>query len=124
MSYEIHWEPRGAVKRYSGAVDGNELIGALVAVEESAQFDELRWVINDFLAASSVTCSLDEVQTIASIDMAAALTNPTIVIAVVATNAEIVALAQQYAESPMNTYPTRIFATLAEARAWLAQAAA
>lgn len=124
MSYEIHWEPRGVVKRFFGAVDGRDLIDSLVAVEESPQFDELRFVVNDFLAAESVTIGLDEVQTIASIDMAAALTNPNIVIAVVATNAEITALARQYAESPMNTYPTRIFATLAEARAWLAQAAA
>jgi hypothetical protein len=59
------------------------------------------------------------VDEIAAIDQAAALVNPKIRVAVVATAPEIIAAASQYADSPMNIYLTRIFSTPADARAWL-----
>ena len=119
MSYEIIWESGGVIKRFFGHVDDVELMQAVVETEGSPRFDELRYVINDFLEVTGVSAGTGHVDEIAAIDQAASISNRNIRIAVVATHPEILALADHYARSPMNVYPTRIFSTMAEGRAWL-----
>lgn len=119
MAFEIVWEDRGASKRFFGHVTDEELMQSVVEVEGDPRFDELRYVINDFLGVDSFAVSAANVHTISAIDGAAALTNPNIRIAIVATDAQILALAKLYAASPWNVYPTGIFPDSATARAWL-----
>lgn len=119
MSYAISWEANGAVKRFFGNVTGDDMIQAVVEIEAGGRFDDMRYVINDLLDATGFSCSSQDVDEIAAVDMAAARTNKDIRIAVVATQPGIIELARQYADSPMNVYPARIFATLADARSWL-----
>lgn len=120
MGYTITWGARGAVKHFFGEVTGNDVMRSVVEIERDARFDRLRYVINDLLAATAFSCSLQDVDEIAAIDLAASRTNANILIAAVATMPEIVAAARLYAESTMNVYPTRVFATLEEAWAWIA----
>lgn len=95
------------------------MLQSVIDTESDPRFDDLRFVINDFLDVQNISISSDDVEYISAVDRAAAVTNSNIRIAVVANRPEIIALADQYANSPMNAYPTRVFATLAEARAWL-----
>jgi len=122
LSYEVTWEPRGVIKRFSALVTDNEMIQSVVDTEKDARFDELRYVINDFLGITGISMTKDSVEEISVRDRGAAYTNPNIRIAVVATHPEIIALANAYANSPLNAYPTKIFPTLVEARSWLGQA--
>lgn len=119
MSYEVHWEPRGAIKRFWGDVSSNDLIRSVIETEADARFDSLRFVINDFREVSRITFSAEDVGEIAVMDLGASRTNPAIRIAIVAHTAEVVELGHQYANSPLNVYPTQIFATMDEARAWV-----
>ena len=119
MGYELSWESRGAVKRFFGHVTGNDILKSVVQIESDERFDEMRWVINDFLETTGLTVSPSELDEIAAIDGAAALVNPKIRIAIVTTNPDLISASDQYANSPMNSFPTRIFPTQAEARAWL-----
>lgn len=119
MGYELTWESRGAVKRFFGHVTGNDVLQSVINVESDERFDRLRYVINDFLEATGLTVSASELDEIAAIDGAAALVNRNIRIAIVTTNPEIISASDQYAKSPMNAYPTRIFPTVNEARTWL-----
>lgn len=119
MAFEIAWELRGVCKRFFGHVTDEELMQSLIKVESDHRFDTLRFVINDFLEVEGFAVTEDNVLLLAAIDKAAALTNPNIVIAVVATDAQIQALARLYATSPMSVYSTEIFPNLAEARAWI-----
>jgi len=119
VGYELSWESKGLVKRFFGDVTDKQFIDAVIESECDARFDGLRHVINDFRDVESFVFTPDDVDYVAAIDNAAAVSNPHIRIAVITSNPEIIALARQYAESPMNVYPTRIFATLADARAWL-----
>lgn len=120
MSYELIWETRGVVKRFYGELTGQDMVQSVVDVEADPRFDICRYVINDFLPLEGIAPVDNVIDYIAAIDSAAAETNPNIRIAVVTASPEIIALATQYANSPLNAYPTRIFATLAEARAWIA----
>jgi len=119
VGYELSWESKGLVKRFFGDVTDKQFIDAVIESESDARFDGLRHVINDFRDVESFVFTPDDVDYVAAIDNAAAVSNPHIRIAVITSNPEIIALATQYAESPMNVYPTRIFATLADARSWL-----
>lgn len=118
MSYEIIWEPRGVVKRFFGLVTGHEILQAVIEVEGNARFDDLRYALNDFLGSTGLSGYDDVAEEVSAVDYAAARTNPNIRVAIIATLPEIIAGANEYAKSPLNAYPTRIFTTLAEARDW------
>lgn len=120
MGFELQWEHRGVVKRYFGQVSGAELIAPVVATEADERFDNLRYVINDFLDAKSVACTQAVIDEIASLDAGAAATNPNIRIAVVAVQPEVIEIVARYLKASAGAYPTRTFATMAEARAWAA----
>jgi hypothetical protein len=124
MGYEIQWEaPAGVVKRHFGRVSGKELLEGVLGVEGDPRFDGLLYVINDFLACTAVDVTESELEEIAAIDKAAYALNPRIRIAVVATHPEAMAAGSAYAKSSLNSYETRLFATMTEARRWLNQAA-
>lgn len=94
MAYEIVWEPpNGLVKRHSGRVTGREILEAVRDVEGDYRFDTLRYVINDFSGCTEVNVSPAEIEEIAAIDRAAAVSNTKISIAIVATYPEVVAAA-------------------------------
>lgn len=120
MGCTLHWEPRGVVKRYFGHVSREELIAPVVQTESDERFDTLRFVINDFLEARSVAFTEADIDDIAALDIGAAATNPRIRVAIVAVQPDVIALVQRYLDVAAGAYPTSVFATLAEARAWVA----
>ncbi|NTV95392.1 MAG: hypothetical protein HGA75_08230 [Thiobacillus sp.] len=123
MGYELIWEPPGGiVKRHFGGVTGQELLAAVLATEGDRRFDALRYVINDFTDCTGLSVADSELEEIAAIDRAAHALNARIRIAIVATLPEAVAAGSAYAGSPLNRYETRVFATMREARDWLASA--
>jgi hypothetical protein len=120
MSYEIIWEsPQRVVKRHFGHLTSNDVLAANTEIEADPRFDSLRCVINDFLGCTGVTISTPEVAEVAAIDRSAAITNPNIRIAMVATHPEVVAAANAYANHALTIYLTRVFCSMADARAWL-----
>jgi hypothetical protein len=109
LSYEIIWEPRGVVKRFFGHVTSHDMLQSVVETEMNVRFDDLRYVINDFLDITGISSLPQDVEEISVIDKGASMSNSRIHIA----------LASDYANSPLNVYPTRIFSSLGEARSWL-----
>ncbi len=120
MGYEVLWEARGVVKRFHGHVTREDMIDSVVMTESDSRFDTLRYVINDFLVVHSIGFTPADVLEIAALDMAASLSNPRIVVAVVTTLPEILELVPVYAAPDAQGFPTACFATMAEARHWVA----
>lgn len=119
MGYEIHWEsPRGVIKRLFGLVTGDELLASAVQVEADPHFDTLRYVINDFRDCTGLSVEAHQIEEMAAIDSVAAFTNPQINIAIVATLPEILVGADAYAMDPATVFPTRVFTSMDEAKAW------
>ncbi|NTV72159.1 MAG: hypothetical protein HGA71_18715 [Azonexaceae bacterium] len=120
MNFEIIWEPpQGVVKRYFGHVTGNDVLVANTQIEADPRFDTLRYVINDFLGCTGVSISPAELEEIAAIDRSAATINPHIRIAMLTSHPEIIAAANAYANDTLTIYLTRVFSSMADARAWL-----
>lgn len=119
MTFVIHWETHGVYRQYHGHIGGDELLTSVQRVESDARFDGLRYVINDCLGVLGIDIPDTTIHLLAAIDQAAALSNPNIRIAVVATDRQIQALSQLYAGTQRG-YPLAVFPDLAAARAWVA----
>jgi hypothetical protein len=121
MSFELVWEPRGVVKRYFGRVTSEEVFAAGVQSQGDHRFDQNRYAINDFLDCTEFVIDRKVLDEVAAVAGAAEISNPNIRIAIVATLPAVVAATMEYIGLPLHTYPTRLFATRAEARAWIAE---
>jgi hypothetical protein len=119
VTYEVVWEVRGVIKRFFGHVTDHDMLQSVLDIESDSRFDDLRYVINDFSGITGSSISIPTIEDISIADSGAARSNPSIRVAVVTTSPEIRRMAEHYANSPMNAYETRIFATEAEARNWL-----
>lgn len=119
MSYRLDWEKRGVIKHFFDDVTARDMVDSVIEVESDSRFDELRYVINDFLDITGCSAGVPEIEEVSVMDRGAAATNHRIRIAVVTTHPTVIELATLYANSPINAYPTKIFATREEARAWL-----
>lgn len=119
MSYENIWEKDGVYRKYSNCITGKEILQAVQDVHGSAQFDSICYVINDLLDVTEHDISHKEIKTIVAINRAAALTNPNIKVAVVATIPTIQDMVSLYCELMNNTpFSCEEFTKLEDARKW------
>lgn len=122
MAFELVWEPRGVYNRYHGHVDDEVFMLSITKIECDSRFDDLLYVISDFLGVDDFRISEECVLVRSALDGAAAASNPNIRVAVVATDLQVQSLARFYAASPLNVYPTELFSNISDARAWLSSA--
>ncbi len=76
-------------RKYRGLVTGKEILKATEEVEGDSRFDQIHYVINDFLEVTEQLISPKEIRITAAIDKAAALYNPDVMVAIVATEQAI-----------------------------------
>lgn len=120
VPFELVWrKPNGLIKRHFDHVTGQEVLSANVIAEADPRFDNLHYVINDFLQCTGLTVSPNDVDEIAAIDKAASGSNPNIRIALVAIHPDVLATANSYANHQLNTFEMRVFRSMEEACAWL-----
>jgi hypothetical protein len=119
MPCEIEWKPNGVVKHLTGTVSAVQLLRAIVDTQGDPRFDGLRYVVADCLDCVDFIFNPREVQEMAALGKAGAVSNPHIRIAVVATLPAAVEAATQYASSPLNAFPTRIFGCREDAEQWI-----
>ncbi len=120
MGFAVVWEqPSGLIKRHFGHVTGRDVLEANRMAEEDFRFDSLRYVINDFSECTQISVSPIEIEEISAVDRAAALTNPNIRLAIVATHPDVVAASTAYANDPLTPFATRVFGSINAARSWL-----
>jgi hypothetical protein len=119
MPCETHWKPNGIVKRLVGSVSAAQLLTSIVETQGDPRFDQLRYVIADCLDCADFIFHPSEIDEMAAIGRAGALSNRHIRVAIVATLPAAVDGAVQYASSPLNPFPTRIFRSRVDAEQWL-----
>jgi hypothetical protein len=120
MDYQNIWEAQGVYRKYRGTLTGNIIREAVEKVEGDPRFDSIRYVLNDYLENTGMNVSEFDLKAIAAIDSVASRTNKKIKIAQVATRQDIIELVTNYdCQLEENTYETRVFSNLADARKWL-----
>ena len=122
MAYQNIWETDGVHRCFSEEVDGRQLFSTVAAVEADERFDFIDYVINDFSCVSQFSISEDELVKLAAIDRAAALSNSSIVLAVVAPTKEIRFWAELYGSFVAGVgYHYALFTNLEQAREWVVE---
>lgn len=120
MPYEICWEDRGVVKRHYGHLSARELVAAAHDVQGDSRFDRLRYIINDFTDVTSHEIDADTVEEFAASRIGAARVNRDILSPFVATGEPGLGIVRCLRQPDYrNRHPVALFATLAEARAWV-----
>lgn len=120
MSYENIWEKNGVYRKYHNGINGKEIIQAVEGVLGHDLFYSIRYVINDLLHVTDHDVKTSDIITLAEMDRAAAIINPDIKVAIVATMPTVKLLASLYGDLMINSpYPVEIFSRLDEARSWV-----
>lgn len=119
MPIDLQWEPGGVVRTLTGDVTAEALLHAIAALQNDPRFDALRFVVEDFSRVDSVQLETGAMDMLVDSAIGAALSNPHIRVAVVTGTPLLRTLVRQFAaQSP---YITHTFASLAAARAWIAE---
>ncbi|MDP6831096.1 MAG: hypothetical protein QF521_10775 [Alphaproteobacteria bacterium] len=122
MAYELVWEPRGKITRYTGIISDDDILRAIQTTTADPRFESLEYQIADFSDADTIVVSSETIRSTASLDREASLRNPKIRVAIVGHEQALLGLANMYRiyfELDGGTWQQEQFKTLEEARAWL-----
>jgi hypothetical protein len=125
MAYEIEWEQsgarwRGVRRRFFGQTSEAEVVRSVSETGSDPRFDDLCYIINDFSACDNVAYTKEGAELLSALGVLSEMANPNFKVAIVGDAPIAGRFAESYLSAALNTIPTRIFATLGEARAWLA----
>jgi len=119
MAYEIHWEKRGAYRRFFGHTSDVEIMQSVNEASGDPRVGELHYVINDFTACDDVSYSKEGTELISALGVLSEMRNSDLKIAIVADKSSTSGLVSTYMSVSLNTLPTRVFSTLSDAREWV-----
>lgn len=121
MPYTLHWEPRGVYRKYFGDVTVAERMRSLQRICADRRFDDLCYTITCYLDVQAYEASPEDTRDAAALHIGPLLTNPRIIIAAVAVRPDILGHIDAFKATGFVRQPYRVFGTLVEARAWIAQ---
>ena len=124
MPYRIDWEPVGVYKKVWGFVTAEEYLESMREIHGDPRFDGISYSINDFLGVVGFDVGQDTIVDMAAASLGARYTNSKIRVALVTCDQRINALGRLFASKDLNSFPTRVFATVEKAREWVGAAEA
>lgn len=121
MAYEMTRVARGLIVTYRGEISDLEVAEFAQRCEADACFVDLRYVLHDFSACTGLTYSADRLNELSAIDAAAARSNSEIHIIIVASQPDVLAAVDIYRNAGFAGFDLSVFASLAEAKRFVAQ---
>ena len=123
MPHTITWEPNGVNRNFSGNLTPGEILASNFTIYESLNFKDIKYIINDFRGVTSFTVENDDTKIYAETDDIIARTKGNLLIAIVATHHEHVALAKNYQkELTTKLFKCEVFKILEDAQKWVTSA--
>ena len=120
MPYVSNWEENGVYCTFVGKVTGTELIQCNNDIYGDKRFDDIRYQLFDMLSVTEIAITDEGILMVAACDKAAALTNPAVKCALVATNEIIHAFSRLYQKGiKKSPWEGRSFYDVSKAREWL-----
>jgi hypothetical protein len=121
MPYRIRWEGHGVYQRYFGVITPAEFRQANEEMRSDVRYEGIRYIIADYLEAQPGTdITEQELRAWARHERLHYYDSPDIVQAIVATDPKNVAYARYYQSLGVSPYCTADFATVTDARRWIA----
>jgi PAS domain S-box-containing protein len=117
--HETIWEAAGVLVRYHGTVTEQAISVLLKAIQSNPRYSEARYILHDFSDAGQLIYTQAGVEEIASMDSAAALSNPTHKVAAFPDREDLRTLRDTYLSVGLQRpEQVRLFSDLASARRW------
>ena len=123
MPYELIWEERGFVFRFSGVASDQDLRQSNIDAFDDPRFADIDYQIADFTDVTRLDFSSAVIRWSANWDRQASKRNPSIRVAIVGEDKLVIRLANMYRtllDLQEGPWEQGQFATVDEARAWLA----
>jgi hypothetical protein len=119
MPCKVEWPHDALCVRWTGTIDAAELVDLSAQIVADSRFDSVRWALHDFRACEGMTVTSPPMGKIAEIDLAAAITNPSLHIAVVTTMADVRTAFSVCVDSAINRFRIDFFDSIDAAQVWL-----
>lgn len=120
MTLQLIWEEVGVVRKFSETLTAHDINMSLEEVHGDSRFSSLKYSINDFLEVTRIDVSKAALAGAAFRTIGDSRSNNHILVAIVATNPELTALADFYSSPAYMPYPAKLFSTVSDARNWIA----
>jgi hypothetical protein len=121
MPYRIRWEGHGVYRRFFGVITLAEFREANKEMRSDVRYEGIRYIISDYLEAEPApNITEQDLKAYARQERVHFFGSPDIVQAIVTTDPKNVTLARYYESLGISPYCTADFATVADARCWIA----
>ena len=121
MPYRIRWEGHGVYRRFFGVITLAEFRAANKEMRTDVRYDGIRYIISDYLEAQPAPDITErDLKAYAELERLYFYSSPDTVHAIVATDPKAVTLARYYESLGVSPYCVADFATVADARGWIA----
>jgi len=124
MPCKIVWESDGVYRHFSGDVSIDQRRASLRAISADQRFDGLRYAITNYLDVANYEVTSETTAELAAMHIGPLFTNPRLLIAAVVDRADILNSIQEFMGYGFIKTPYRVFATMPEAREWIASLSA
>ena len=121
MSHAVLWEKSGATLTLSGEATLRAREAALHAVCSDRRFDDIRFVIVDYLNVTEYEIHGGAIEEMAALQIGAFRTNPKVIIASVATQPAVIDAVEKMIVYQFISAPQAIFQDIDGARNWIAE---
>ncbi len=122
MAYRLRWEGRGVYRRFFGAISAAEFHEAYLEMVGDPRFEGCRYLLSDYLGAyPGSDLTVRDLRAIAALERMRRRDSPDTRQARVATEPRTLAYIQYWDSLGIRPYRLGTFATVAEARQWIAR---
>ena len=120
MAYELIWEDNGVYWKYSGNVEGNEIIDASTSIYGDARFITLKYKFVDFFDVKNFKMDKSQLALIAYQHLAAERANPYLKNAIlIKSGHKITRMAHEFAAYfDKSSWEVKVFTDMDEANKW------
>jgi hypothetical protein len=118
MAYELIWEENGVYWKYTGMVEGSEIVDASTSIYGDARFSTLKYKFVDFYDVECVEIDKSQLALIAYQHLAAERANPYLKNAILVKS--IHEMAREFADFfKKSSWEVKVFTNLNEANKWV-----
>lgn len=119
MTWKVVWDTDVYEVVWTNAVDGEEIKQIPLVLPADRRFDDARWALHDFTAASSLTVSDAQMEEYAAFASVAEGCNPRLRFALIPDRQDVLDFFNAHQRSGFDAYEGRVFHGRDEALRWL-----
>ncbi|RDH86054.1 MAG: hypothetical protein DIZ80_00865 [endosymbiont of Galathealinum brachiosum] len=120
MPHKNTWETEGLYREFTGEINGDEILEANFELHSSPEFNDIKYIINDFLGVTGYSIETAHTKAYAVTDEMISFSKGKLKIALVVNQEPLIALANGYRDQMLGKlFECEIFPAIEDARKWV-----